>query len=223
MRIPRLSRKQISHKAENIIQRGGHCPPIPVECIIEREFNLQLEVDDVNRIVGSDDILGAILIEEKRIIINECLDIDDNDKAAGRYYFTCAHELGHWVLHKDVNKHTIDNSTDTAIFCRKADYGNIIEWQANYFAASFLMPEYFVRQAFRKTFGNDPIDIYNVETDFHSLFHYDHCLNNWHLIANDVCEAGDFSNVSKLAMILRLEELNLIRNHTSKNFGWKRQ
>jgi hypothetical protein len=223
MRIPKLSKMQIERMAYDVICHTGYHPPIPIEIIIEKEFGLQLVIDDLNRILKSnDDILGATFIDSKSIVINEYLASDESDKFVGRYNFTCAHELGHWVLHRNIDRATIKNTMGQAIFCRIADSNDIVEWQANCFAASLLMPESYVRKAFQKIFGSKPIDIYNVKTDFYSGINYDPCLDNWPLIARDICEAGNFTNVSKLAMIHRLEDLRLIKNHTLKQFSWRK-
>lgn len=60
--------------------------------------------------------------------------------------FTIAHELGHFVLHSDRGQKPI----------KAARFGsNRVEWEANWFAAAFLMPE----EAFRKVcakYDNDP-------------------------------------------------------------------
>lgn len=222
MTIPNLSKRQIAEKAHDIISFGGYNPPIPVELIIEGSFNIQLEIDDINQILKNDEeILGAIFIDSRKIIINQNLANEDSDKAAGRYYFTCAHELGHWILHRNINNDNISNTNGSTIFCRIKDNQNFLEWQANYFAASLLMPDFFVKQAFYSVFGEKPIDIFNVDRNFKSIIGYDFCLRNWGLIAQDICDAGQFTNVSKLAMILRLDELGLVKNHTNKKFGWK--
>jgi hypothetical protein len=52
--------------------------------------------------------------------------------------FTIAHELGHYVLHSDHGRRHI----------RAARFGsNVVEWEANWFAAAFLMPEADFRAA----------------------------------------------------------------------------
>jgi Zn-dependent peptidase ImmA (M78 family) len=55
--------------------------------------------------------------------------------------FTIAHELGHYFLHYDHK----NNGNQQVVFAR---YGSdIFEWQANRFAAAFLMPrDEFIRQ-----------------------------------------------------------------------------
>lgn len=74
------------------------------------------------------DTSGAIFYKEKTILI------DKND-GIKRQIFSVAHELGHFILHKDENKHF-----------SKRDFASSLgldtkEREANAFAASLLMPE----------------------------------------------------------------------------------
>jgi len=52
-----------------------------------------------------------------------------------RQRFTAAHELGHYVLHRDKIG---DGITDNALY--RSNLSNEIEWEANRFAADILMP-----------------------------------------------------------------------------------
>jgi len=59
--------------------------------------------------------------------------------------FTIAHELGHYVLHSECGKHRI----------RAERFGtSLVEVEANWFAAAFLMPEADFRETC-KLFGNN--------------------------------------------------------------------
>ena len=70
-----------------------------------------------------------------------------------RKRFTVAHELGHYLLHKDLIGHGIDDtvayrSEDVGKY-HNTDIGPYEETQANRFAASLLMPSKLVRSAFK--------------------------------------------------------------------------
>ena len=105
--------------------------------------------------------------EKGTIILNEIL-INDL-KLQGRYQFTLAHELGHWTLHRkefieDENQINLFNivgsiTENNYIKCLNRDvvYSNVctsklktdldwLEWQANYFGASILMPRSLIKQ-----------------------------------------------------------------------------
>jgi predicted transcriptional regulator len=65
--------------------------------------------------------------------------------APTRDTFTIAHELGHYFLHSKMGKHQIEV---------KREGNNREEWEANCFAASFLLPEQAFRNAWRECAGN---------------------------------------------------------------------
>ena len=46
-------------------------------------------------------------------------------------------------------------------------------------------------------------------------------LEQWPFISAAMCEAGGFSNVSKHAMIIRLQDLGLLVNKTGKKMDWE--
>ena len=50
---------------------------------------------------------------------------------------------------------------------------------------------------------------------------YDPYVENWPIIATKVIKAGGFKNVSKQAMIIRLQDLGLVKNETQARLSWK--
>src|SRR5512139_1720007 len=97
-----LTKEEIGFRADDLLNQWetftGQTvrPPIPVEAIAEKYLKITLEYDDLNRVFGGSDVLGATWVEEKRMVINSSL----LDGPEGRINFTCAHEIGHWVLHR---------------------------------------------------------------------------------------------------------------------------
>ena len=82
-----------------------------------------------------------------------------------RYHFTVAHELGHLFLHMgyQIDK-DLWNSSDGAIFNR---YGNSEEeFEANEFAAAFLMPKDEYIKVAEKNLNGDSVDIRKVADYF---------------------------------------------------------
>lgn len=196
-------------------------PPIPVEDIIERYLGLGLSFEDLEARLGMEDVLGATFIKSKAICINERL-LDD--KSEGRMIFTCAHEAGHWVLHRHyVEQAQRSSQCAEAIVCRTGDSRLPIEWQADYFASCLIMPEKEVRSAFSLVWHGKEMVLDNVRSRLGgTAVCVDPCVKNWHYIADAVREAGGFSNVSKEAMIIRLRELGLVRNMTGASMGWRK-
>lgn len=101
---------------------------------LDKGFNYQIVEDDDTRFLSPDeeaktDILsGTIYI--KRHVYDQAY-----YNSGGRAIFTIAHEIGHFVLHKMMNK---------IIFARNEANANVWkgdpEWQADAFASEFLMP-----------------------------------------------------------------------------------
>ena len=202
---------------ETLIGYPAHSP-IPIEDILERRLGLQLDFEDLRQKLGIEDVLGATYVKARRISIDKSL---LGNSSEGRLIFTCAHEVGHWVLHsRFVDVAGRSGSNNSAIFCRIKDAKRPIEWQADYFASCILLPEKYVREAWNETYGPDPLTLFNIKSAYSGPLCFDPCVRNWHLIADKVREAGGFSNVSKQAMIIRLQELGLVKNKTGARMGW---
>ncbi len=225
MIIPWLPKKKIAGAAAKLLNeyecivKDEVQPPIPVEKIIERGLKLGLEFTDLRAALEMDDVLGATYIAQRRICVDKSL-LDSPSE--GRLCFTCAHETGHWVLHRKLIDHACRSDQPKGfIFCRIKDAQKAVEWQADYFASCLLMPEKSVRRAFGKIYGAEPLMIYNLKSSFCGPLGIDPCVENWPLIAASVKHAGGFSNVSKQAMIIRLQELNLVKNETRARLSWE--
>ena len=124
--------------------------PFPFENIFNKETDLEIHyMSNLGKHLS-----GAILYskenEEFAILIN-------NKKPKIRQYFTVAHELGHYYLHKDLTKEKeglIDkeNTLDSSAVLFKDDLApnDEIEREANRFAITLIMPEQLVRNAWRE-------------------------------------------------------------------------
>jgi Zn-dependent peptidase ImmA (M78 family) len=223
MKVPWLPKASIAHMAENVIldyekETGRNVsPPVPVEDIIEFGLGLRLAFEDLRGKLGMYDVLGATYVHSRKI----CADISlDRPGAEGRLGFTLAHESGHWVLHRE----WVDSAHRDGgfIFCRTRDSKKPIEWQADCFASCLLMPESLVREAFARACGPLPLVLHNVESAYSGPICFDPCVANWPAIADCIRRSGDFSNVSKQAMILRLQDLGLVRNETCTPLVWRK-
>jgi Zn-dependent peptidase ImmA (M78 family) len=142
-------------------------PPIPIEDVIEKHLKLRIEFDDTHRLFGvprSDpgldpDILGAIYFDERRIVIDESLDPDENPSREGRYRYTLAHEGGgHWRLHRHLFAHgsarpaLFEMQPIPSVICRSSRAKEPIEWQADFYASCLLMPRKLVFAAWDEMF-----------------------------------------------------------------------
>ena len=225
MIVPWLPKEKIADTAssliedyQQIVQHEVH-PPIPIEDIIERGLNLQLGFANLRKKLEMDDVLGATFIRQRRICVDESL---LKHKSEGRLCFTFAHEIGHWILHRRLINHACkSNSSAGFIFCRLQDAKKPIEWQADYFASCLLMPAEQVLDSFCHIFGQRPLIIYNHKSAFCGPISVDPCVENWPVIAAKVKETGGFTNVSKQAMIIRLQELGMVKNETRTRLSWQ--
>ena len=172
--VPYLSEEQIERDATLLLAEFSHTrggtvrPPIPVEDIIEKYLKLGIEFDDTHRLFDvprdpehEPDILGALLFDERRIIIDESLDPDENMYKEGRYRFTLAHEGGgHWRLHRHLylsqpaQFSLFKEPAPAAVVCRTSQARERIELQAVYYASCLLMPKSLVIQAWQERFDN---------------------------------------------------------------------
>jgi hypothetical protein len=220
MKIPWMSKKAIAGKAESLIanfeRMAGYSitPPIPVEEIIERSLGLEIHYIDIERVLGIGDVLGTTHVKSKRICINEKLFEHGSE---GRLVFTCAHEAGHWVLHR---RYADLSGKNGVIVSKTANAREPIEWQADYFASCLLMPEKPMVEAFQRICGPSPVVIRSnkgaVKDSGSEAF-----AEQWPYIAAAMCELGGFSNVSRYAMIIRLQDLGLIVNETGRRLDWE--
>jgi Zn-dependent peptidase ImmA (M78 family) len=224
MKVPWLTKKSIAAAAGGVITdyeakiKRPVQPPIPVENIIERGLSLKLGFTDLRKKLKFDDVLGATYVKEEMICVDRSLAENQNE---GRLCFTFAHEAGHWVLHRTLVDQVCRTGGGRAfIFCRIKEAKKPIEWQADYFASCMLMPEKAVKDVFCKCYGSRPLILYNVKSAFCGPICFDPCVENWPQIAGMVKEAGGFSNVSKQAMIIRLQDLGLVQNETRAGLSW---
>ncbi len=120
---------KIEDKTEEILDafygQSKIIPPVDLYKILAKN-KLELEYGDF----GNPEVLGALFRDERKIVVQY-------DTSLKRQLFTIAHELGHYSLHKhkekDVYLRDVANLDDPTI---KKE-----EQEANWFAASLLMPK----------------------------------------------------------------------------------
>lgn len=127
-------------------QQPNYIPKYPLDASRVAEFlGLDIVWDNI-----ADDEQGQIAA---RILpLEHLIEINENIPQLPRGFVesTIAHEIGHWVLH--INVEQIERYTrlqDKGIqiqvkplVCRSANHLAGIEWQAQYFAGCLLMPQY---------------------------------------------------------------------------------
>lgn len=140
-----LPTKNIEKKAEDLLRSTESMRlPIPVEIIAHR---LGVVVDTAPL---GEDISGVLVVKDEigTIGVNQ-------SHSPVRQRFTIAHELGHYVLHRELSNLFIDKEY-TAFRDSKSSQGeDRAEIQANRFAAALLMPREMVMREIGGPHGFD--------------------------------------------------------------------
>ena len=164
--VPFLADSEIEAAAKRLLTDYAHAkapvgePPVPIERILGF-LGLRQEMHDLYSLLNIErdhdsELLGAICFNSKRVLVHEAIDPEKRSWLEGRYNFTLAHEVGHWVLHRrffpDNSEQLsfLDNAVKPAIVCRKREDKHPIEIQANKFAAGLLMPAALLAKAWKR-------------------------------------------------------------------------
>ena len=123
---------------------------VPIDDIVEQHLGIHLEsFDDTHLPDGFRNlVLGYIDLRNQSIGIHDSLfpEISGNE---GRYNFTLAHEVGHYVMHQD---EILAEEGQHGCFEQENTPRDLspMEWQADCFAGHLLMPEIMVRRYWQK-------------------------------------------------------------------------
>jgi Zn-dependent peptidase ImmA (M78 family) len=148
--------KSIAHVDDVEVQAeallGGHKSAIPVNLIaVAKRLGLVIEPA-----VLGDDVSGILVVDGDRGVIGY-----NRDQSDARQRFTIAHEIGHYVLHRQSQALFIDKNYQAAFFRShaSASKSDPREREANSFAAALLMPRIPIEREFKKCtlleLGND--------------------------------------------------------------------
>jgi hypothetical protein len=212
----------------------------PIDEIAEFDLGLNIDFDNLRESFhfetssSEDQILGAMVFSNRQIIVDETLDPVDNPAIEGRYRFTIAHEIGHWVLHRHLFSNELNavaalRETTGDYLLRQKTPDARLEWQANYFAACILMPRIEVERAWYQ-FSNTlrPFDYETCRKHLNLPFLEDFWLPIGQSLAPNVnqseilnadknrifkliaIELATLLNVSTQSMQIRLKELGFL-------------
>jgi hypothetical protein len=246
-KIPFLTKEAIAASAGGLLNAYwasvGSVPrtPVPVEEILEQHLRLSFGFADLRERFGGEDVLGALWVEEREVLVDERLDPDLRRGAEPRLRFTLAHEIGHWELHRHLLARTsqIDllghAPPPPSLVCRSADSRVPIEWQADRFAADLLMPAQMVREHWLKHIGrSDGLAYEDFRNSRYGQRPPSRGLTRLGFVAQRVIEAPQsyfFEQVARVfapsfgvsiqAMRIRLEDLGLlsVERTTPRLFG----
>lgn len=151
--LKNLSSEQIENIASNLINEfnpeilscGLSTPLFDLFEYLKSKYNLEYKYSKIEDHLKND-VLGYFDLAKNEIIVNSSI------KDTSREPFILAHEIGHFILHKNlkINNSLYNNFKDTSFSFFKQRYvlenpKNRIEWQANCFASSLLMPKISIK------------------------------------------------------------------------------
>lgn len=121
-------------RARNLVSKYS-VPSVPVVEVAETN-GVNVVFVDLGKYAES--VAGFLDFRERRIYVN---------KADGpeRQRFTIAHELGHWMLHREAFEREPDRYPVLPRF-QSVDKSNAFEQEANAFASELLVPEHLLKQ-----------------------------------------------------------------------------
>ena len=231
VKVKYLSKQQIEVNAGRLLADFGknfgvvEHPPIPVEEILETHLKLTMEFDNLRSRLGFPDVLGALWAPDRLVGIDESLDPSAFPQKEGRYRYTVGHEIGHWEQHRhyfltDPNQGEMfpELRKEPSVICRVSQAKEPIEWQADYFSACLLMPSGMVIAAWRQQTIPSP---YSTNSGTHEYWRSMNVRDPDALPSPDLAAAqlARRFQVSKQAMTIRLEELNLLPQATGPLFS----
>jgi hypothetical protein len=248
LQVPYISDESIEREAEALLTEFAHArgvplqTPIPIEDILEKHLKLHVEFNDLHRLLGlhrvfgtHPDIFGAIWLETGEIVLDETLDPEVRPATEGRYRFTLAHEGGHWRLHRRLvqansgQASLFGHARQPTVVCRSSQSKERVELQADLYASCLLMPRKLVFQAWRDRFGNDyprvlrrkdrmvvPCDLSEETAAVVRSFDQSRDDEVLEHLARPFAE--EFM-VSRIAMRIRLEKLNLLHREVPRQVG----
>jgi len=141
---------------------------------------------DVQSTPLEEEISGPFVMKDKMAFIR----YNETEKNDKRTRFTIAHELGHFVLHKEIPL-IIDKGNNDKVLYRDAtsSSGELHrEREANAFAAALLMPKYLIEPEIKKVPKNSEVIVF-----LSNKFNVSEQAMNFRLINLGLIEHGLFS------------------------------
>lgn len=140
-KAPFLDKHQCWSAADNFRAKYAPAGTVPVDVLAIAEFDLGFQIRTITGLSEDADVDALLLSDCKTLIVDHRQYMDA--RFTNRLRFSMAHEIGHYVLHRDVLKAIPRATPDEWIqFMRdmpEREYG-FLEFHANEFAGRFLVP-----------------------------------------------------------------------------------
>lgn len=129
-------------------------PPVRIERIA-KGLGVELRSGDLG------DISGVLVRRDDTAIIGT-----NSTQSTQRQRFTIAHELGHFLLHEGVTNHVDRTYRVNFRSAESSQATNVEEIEANYFAASLLMPKHMLDHLCAEEALDDDDKVYGLAKQF---------------------------------------------------------
>jgi Zn-dependent peptidase ImmA (M78 family) len=227
-RLKRLSSEEIEERSAELLLHFAQdyftvpkaTPIFEISQFLTREHKI---VFDFTSTLGFTDegfrLVGAFNPKKRVILIDSSLAQDEN-----KFNFTLAHELGHLALHRKLNvkydyksnQVEVDESINEKVVSAKALKTDLewMEWQANSYASSLLMP----KEIFKLVLFNTQRQIGISKSG--KIFIDDQKCNqvDFYRVINLL---STFFKVSKSAVEFRLQKLQLVDDQRTQPIAMK--
>lgn len=220
MGVEFLSQEALEAKAWSVLEEyrrrfgSAEWPVVPVDEILECLFGLTLRFGEVKKQWGSA-VQGATILADKAVWVDDSLEPEAHPDQEGAYRFTLAHEIGHWVLHRDVAGRPDVRLAHTQPAIPPPTWGSArktacdrIEHQANRFAGALLMPAPWLRDCWRAATGGDAPQDMTSELD--ALKENNEFGPEWEPAVAVSKTLAPVFRVSNFAMQIRLKRVGLL-------------
>lgn len=135
-----LTKQQISSLAESVARQLGYEPCGDIADAVGK-LGGRIQIEDT--LLSDPEQTGSLFVESE----NDFRIIVPSHTSPTRDRFTVAHELGHFVVHYAWRRKQGVMAEPKMVALRRDS--DRVEWEANWFAAAFLMPE----EAFRARYA----------------------------------------------------------------------
>lgn len=215
--VPILSRSAIEVRTENLLRMlepscldaPRYTPLEKIAGYLKQNYELKLFFEADLGVNNGRKIRGSYHIPSKAIYIDKSLKIGEP-----RFNFTLAHEIGHFVMHRNIRPTVLgdrggstieDNDRDLVLDQLQTNNPRTwIEWQANSFASSLLLPRATVLSAVMKRQCE-----LGISRNIGKVY-LDRQAANYKNFKSIIDYLVEVYIVSKAAIRIRLRELNIL-------------
>ncbi|HAM87970.1 MAG: hypothetical protein US83_C0001G0088 [Candidatus Falkowbacteria bacterium GW2011_GWC2_38_22] len=169
-RTPYIKKDVIKIKADTFRKMyWNDSIPVDIEKIIDVKLGIDIiPTPDMMKLCNTDALISSDFTS-----INVDNDWYNDERNMNRLRFSLAHEMGHFVLHKDIyGSFKIESLDDFYNFIENISQQTYrsMEWQAQTFASYLLVPRDMVRSVYKKIYDevrqSASMDFSNIEEEF---------------------------------------------------------